>query len=127
MKTWVLVLAVSFATATSFGSLGFAEDMQGMENEPQQAQGMMMGGPGEGMMGSSGKGNPGMMGKMMGMMPKESLVATSDGGVVVLAGPRLLKYDADLMLVKEVELPKGKGPGQPDMKSNQGTGDPIRQ
>jgi hypothetical protein len=51
----------------------------------------------------------GMMekGKMMGMshmMMSRSLVATTDGGVVVMAGNKLQKYDKDLMLVKEVEL-----------------------
>ncbi|MCG8430228.1 MAG: hypothetical protein MJA29_03540 [Candidatus Omnitrophica bacterium] len=34
-----------------------------------------------------------------------SLAATGDGGVVVLIGPKLLKYDKDLNLVKEVDIP----------------------
>ena len=62
-------------------------------------------------MGGEGKGKP-----MMGM-PRESLVATSDGGVVVLSGPRLVKYDKDLNLVKEVEIPKGKVPARRDMNN----------
>jgi hypothetical protein len=51
---------------------------------------------------------------MMGMMKEEacpihpmasgSMVATSDGGVIVMMGPKLLKYDKDLNLVKEVEI-----------------------
>ena len=44
-----------------------------------------------------------MMMGMMGMMPKQ-MVATSDGGVIVLIGNKLLKYDKDLNLVKETEL-----------------------
>ncbi|MFH1208674.1 MAG: hypothetical protein V1673_03870 [Candidatus Omnitrophota bacterium] len=32
------------------------------------------------------------------------LVATSDGGVIVFTGFRLLKYDANLNLVKEVQV-----------------------
>lgn len=41
----------------------------------------------------------GMMSSMM-----EGIVATNDGGVVVISGNRLLKYDKDLNLQKEVEL-----------------------
>lgn len=39
----------------------------------------------------------------MGMMiDKGEMVATQDGGVIVMAGNKLLKYDKDLKLVKEV-------------------------
>lgn len=53
---------------------------------------------------------PGMpmmgMGKMgCPMMGKAQMVATDEGGVIVLAGNKLLKYDADLNLAKEVEIP----------------------
>ena len=45
------------------------------------------------------------MGKMCcAMMGKAQMVATDEGGVIVLAGPKLMKYDADLNLVKEVEV-----------------------
>lgn len=37
------------------------------------------------------------------MMPKK-MVATPDGGVIVLSGSKLLKYDKDLNLLKEVEI-----------------------
>ena len=37
-------------------------------------------------------------------MMKRELVATADGGVVVLQGSTLSKYDKDLNLVKELEL-----------------------
>lgn len=57
---------------------------------------------------------PGMtMEKPMGMpmagMEKMSckaaqMVATDEGGVIVLAGNKLMKYDADLNLVKEAEV-----------------------
>ncbi len=39
---------------------------------------------------------------------KPSMIATNDGGVVVLDGPRLLKYDAQLNLVGQAELKPGK-------------------
>jgi hypothetical protein len=37
-------------------------------------------------------------------MMERSVVATSDGGVVVVMGNKLTKYDKDLNVVKEVEL-----------------------
>jgi len=45
----------------------------------------------------------GMMMNMIGSMQKQ-MVATNEGGVIVLTGNKLLKYDKDLNLVKEVEL-----------------------
>ena len=44
------------------------------------------------------------MGGMMKCMSDKSLVATSDGGVVVLVGQKLIKFDKDLNIVKEVEI-----------------------
>ena len=108
MKMRTLVLMLGLAAVISCGRLAFAEEMQDMGNDSQQSQG-------GGMQGKM-KMNP----MMMQMMHKENLVATSDGGVVVLSGPRLMKYDKDLTLVKEVELPKGKGPGRGQTDSGQG-------
>ena len=42
-----------------------------------------------------------MMGKMM---TECQMVATSDGGVIVKMGTMLMKYDKDLMMVKEVTM-----------------------
>ena len=39
-----------------------------------------------------------------------AVVATSDGGVVVLTGGKLAKYDNSLNLVKEVEIKGGPKP-----------------
>lgn len=89
-NTWVFVFALGMVLGNSFGSAAFAEE--GMEMmDPQKQQ-------------------PQSKNKMMGMMQKDSVIATSDGGVVVLSGPRLLKYDSELTLIKEVELPRGKKP-----------------
>ena len=63
------------------------------------------------MMGGNKMGMKG--GQMMGIHP--TVVATSDGGVVVLTGGKLAKYDNSLNLVKEVEL-KG-GPKSMNKKS----------
>ena len=49
--------------------------------------------------------NPMMMAVM-----KPTMVATADGGVALQMGPKLIKYDKDLNLVKEVDLPAPKKP-----------------
>ena len=59
-------------------------------------------------MGTMGQNKMGKMRPMMGMHPM--VVATSDGGVVILTGKRLVKYDNALNLVKEVELKGGPKP-----------------
>ncbi|MSR76610.1 MAG: hypothetical protein EXS63_00055 [Candidatus Omnitrophica bacterium] len=105
MKSRILVLVVGMGLSIASGALVFAEETQGMENDSAPAQNQ---GEGQGMM--MGGGGQGMKHKMMGMMPQDSLVATSDGGVVLKSGPRLLKYDKDLILVNEVEIPRGKKP-----------------
>lgn len=53
---------------------------------------------------SMGMPMQGMGGKCCAMMGKAQMVATDEGGVFVLAGQKLMKYDADLNLVKEVEV-----------------------
>ena len=50
-----------------------------------------------------GEGGDPMQMMMKSMMQKQ-IVATSDGGVIVLVGNKLLKYDSDLNLKKEVEI-----------------------
>ncbi|MGE0269407.1 MAG: hypothetical protein AB7S78_13235 [Candidatus Omnitrophota bacterium] len=63
-----------------------------------------------GMMGSGMMGKGMMDGKMMGMhsmmmkMMDRNVVATSDGGIVIVSGNKVAKFDKDLNLVKEVEL-----------------------
>lgn len=99
-KVWMMV----WVLLVSGGIYAFAQMEENQE--------MMGGGPGEeqGMMGGRG----GMKGKMMhgpmmgGGMP--SMVATSDGGVIVMAGHKLMKYSSQLTLVKEVEIKMAKGP-----------------
>lgn len=60
-----------------------------------------------------------MIGKeCIGMGGQPSMVATDEGGVIVLAGNKLIKYDADLNIVKEVvvKVPMG-GKTCPMMRS----------
>lgn len=47
---------------------------------------------------------PGKMMEMRNLLMAKSMVATSDGGVIVLFGNKLQKYDRDLVLQKEVQL-----------------------
>ncbi len=50
---------------------------------------------------------------MMHQMMQKEMVATKDGGVIVMVGNKLLKYDKDLNLKKEVKIKIDKD----DMKS----------
>lgn len=78
--------------------------------------------------GMKGKGMKGGMMMGMGMMQKSEMVASSDGGVIVMSGGKLTKYDKDLNVIKEVELKKpsdskGMCPMCSRMKSGEGEGD----
>ncbi len=84
----VLVLTLSGLFLIS--AIVFAQGMEGMKGD------MMGKGKDMGM-------NP-MGGMMMKAMMKKTIVATEDGGVIVLAGNKLMKYDKNLNLVKEVEI-----------------------
>ena len=56
-----------------------------------------------------GEEKEGMMkhGMMMGMMHKE-MIATSDGGVVIVIGNKIVKYDRNLKLVNQADLPQAE-------------------
>ena len=107
MKKSLIAVAVVIIVGTS----GFAIAQMDKGKEMMSDKAGMMDGKG-GMMGMMGKGM--MDGKMMGMCPMmggmmssmmgKSMVGTSDGGVIVLAGNKLTKYDKDFNVTKEVEL-----------------------
>ncbi len=59
---------------------------------------------------------------MMGMMNRPTVTATSDGGIVIMEGPRLIKYDKDLKLVNEVELKRPKKGQRPGSEGQQEQG-----
>lgn len=76
-----------------------------------------------GTMGTESGESKGMMGgKMMGMhmmmkmMMEKSVVATEDGGIVVVAGNKITKYDKDLNVVKEAEIKMDMDAMQKNMK-----------
>jgi len=49
---------------------------------------------------------------MMPGMMQPQILPSSDGGVIVLRGGTLFKYDKDLNLKKQVELPRPEGWGK---------------
>ena len=101
MKKVALMVIVGLLVA------GFAFCQAGENPVPPQPQNTQpQGAPpqppaGKGMMG------PGMM-PQMNNVPQAAMVASDDGGVIVLFGDRLLKFDKNLNLVKEVRLDTGK-------------------
>ncbi|MFH1692495.1 MAG: hypothetical protein ABIC68_08050 [Candidatus Omnitrophota bacterium] len=98
MKKLVLVvLAGLFLTA--FSSYARAEDVA----QQQEQMGATMKHH-EGMMKHDKMKDPGKMAKMFRAMMIKNMVATEDGGVIVLVGSKLQKYDKDLVLQKEVEI-----------------------
>lgn len=91
-KVILAVMALSLLISVP----AFAEET-GKEEMPVMAQSMGMSMSG--------------MGKMnCPMMRKTQMVATDEGGVIVLAGNKLMKYDADLNLVKEAEIAMPRPP-----------------
>lgn len=87
-NTWIIMLTVLLTGA----SFVYAEGMKGGMTGKGMMDGEMMGGK---MMG---------MCSMMKSMMERSVVATSDGGVIVVTGNKLTRYDKDLNVVKEIEL-----------------------
>ncbi len=75
-------------------SVAFAQEVKEVEQE-MDLQDMMC----ERMQGKGPMGGPKMFGRM-----HPQIAASSDGGVVVLLGNKLVKYDKNLNIVKEVEI-----------------------
>ena len=90
----VLSVFLAGVLVVAFYSLALAEEKKESMMDQQSVMGQ------QGMM---GKDKMMKMNNMRGMMGR-SLVATSDGGVIVMVGNKLLKYDKNLDLKKEVEI-----------------------
>lgn len=92
-QIWMIVLVGLFMIG--FSSLAFTQEHKGgmIDTSKDMKQGNKMC-PGK--MHGMGHGCPMMMGK--------SLVATEDGGVVVMCCNKLFKYDKDLVLQKETDI-----------------------
>ena len=108
------VLALTAVLILTVSGIVLAQMDQGKETMGDKGMGMMGGGMmeakkkgsmmGEGMMSGDMMGKGMMGGMVMKSMMEKTMVATSDGGVIVLAGNKLTKYDKDLNVVKEVEI-----------------------
>ena len=90
---WAVIVLLLMISAPVFAEETSQSEMPGMTMD--QPMGMPM---------------SGMAKKCCPMMGKTQMVATDEGGVIVLAGSKLMKYDADLNLVKEVEVKMPIGP-----------------
>lgn len=105
MKRAAIFLAI-FAVGMSVSFFVFAANKDEPKRDAAEHSGMPMppdmehgGGMG---MGSRSSMMNSMM--MMQVMREKSIVSTSDGGVLVVIGNQMMKYDKDLNLVKEAEL-----------------------
>ena len=111
-RTLIAAMVILFAVGVTYFAYAAEQPggMKGMDTMGKQTmdkQGMMDSNDMMMQKGMMGKAMPMMcpMHTMMcqGMMKKE-IVATSDGGVIVMADNKLFKYDKDVNLIKEVEL-----------------------
>ena len=89
----LVIVAIMFCSVIAFAQDSSEKKEPAMEEKMQEKQ-----------MNKERMG--GMIMQMMGTIQKQ-MVATNDGGVIVMTGNKLLKYDKDLNLVKEVELKTG--------------------
>ena len=107
---WIMTLVVFIASVSLVSAEemkeGMKDSMMGDSKGPMMGEGRMD----KGMMDKDMMGKGMRDGKMMGMHPmmksmmEKLMVPTADGGVVVLMGNKLTKYDKDLNVVKEVEI-----------------------
>jgi len=92
-----LSIVLAFLFFIGFSALAFSEEKMAENKGKDMMQGCMKGKETMGCCGMMDKGKmmgmcP-MHGKMMKSMMEKSVVATSDGGVVVMLGNKLFKYD----------------------------------
>ena len=96
MNTWTIMLMVLFAGTSLVNAEGMKDSMKGNGMKGDMVAGSMMN---RGMMDGKKMGRCSMMQSMM----QKTVIATSDGGIIVAAGNKITKYDKDLNVVKEVE------------------------
>jgi len=102
VKKFVLVI---FAVVLSMGICAAQESAQVAQSVPEEVSSDIEKAPMA--VEQENKKEPGSKDGMkdkMRMMMQKSMVASTDGGVIILAGNKLLKYDSKLNLVKEVEI-----------------------
>ncbi len=101
MKHRIAALIAGIVAVTVITGVAVAEEHgQGMQHGKIMQDQQEMSGRKKGMM----KDMPMMQGGMMGGMMKRQVVATSDGGVIIIVGNLLIKYDKDLELVEKTAI-----------------------
>lgn len=95
-----LAIVVACAFVFGFVYLTHAQETKG-DMQQKHMRRPMVGGDEEGPWGKMAHEK---MRKMLPMMGPKAMVASNDGGVIVLIGDKLQKYDKDLNLVKEVTI-----------------------
>jgi hypothetical protein len=107
------IAVITAVVVLTISGLALAQMDKGKEMMGDKSKGMMDD-KGMGMKNSMMEkgGMMGMHGMMMKMMEK-TVVATSDGGIIIVSANKISKYDKDLNLVKEVEL---KAPTMEEMQ-----------
>lgn len=105
MRRVIVVMSVILFVACGFTSVFAKEQKKDSSQESKMQGGMMKGQDMAGCSKMKKKGNMGGEGMMARqMMMNKSMIETKDGGIVILAGNKLIKYDKKLNLVKEVEI-----------------------
>ena len=89
LKTLVILMAVIIA----FSAIAFAQEAEEVGVQAAEKE-----------MKADKMKKHGMYDMMKKKMMEKQIVATKDGGVVVMVGKKLFKYDKNLNLVKEAEL-----------------------
>ena len=123
MKKSMLMLIVMFSSVCSL-ALAYEQAEEQSDAPPQQYDEQQSDRPMRNMQQDSERGDrQGMTGgKKMGMGHgggmQPTVVATNDGGVVVLMGNKLAKYDSELNLIGEVEMKGGPKPKDKKMKDD---------
>ena len=95
MRRFVPLVVVALVAVAAYAVIGLAQ-------EPAPPGG----GGGWGMM----EEEPGVVGGPAGPAFGRTAIAVSGNSVYVISGNLLLKYDSDLNLIKQVELPRGEMP-----------------
>ncbi|MEI6437430.1 MAG: hypothetical protein WCO69_01620 [Candidatus Omnitrophota bacterium] len=114
-KTWMIVLGVMLLAGLSFGALSFAEEMKGKDKAVEE----------KGIKGCKTCGHDMMGGHMAKEDDEMKVVATSDGGIVIVSEGAIAKYDKDLKLVKVAQLKGGMGGMNHGMPAKKGPGCPM--
>ena len=105
MKRATFLILTGLFASMFLGSLSFARGVKEVEeNDSKRYGGLPTGMEDKGNMGGRMTGMRPMENVMLQAMAIRSVISTPDGGVIVVVGNKLVKYDKDLNVVKEAEI-----------------------